>query len=93
VVAEGRIETADLRVMKTPINNTINYLDDFPTPLANPANNAGFALYHRLYGYWLIYQTGHFTCLENRTFPLAKVTAGLPTTHPELAILIRIGPG
>jgi hypothetical protein len=48
--------------------------DDFPPTLANPANNAGFALYHRLYGYWMIYQTGHFTCLENRTFALAKNT-------------------
>jgi len=29
--------------------------DDFPTTLANPAKNTGFALYHRLRGYWLIY--------------------------------------
>ena len=46
--------------------------DDFPSTLANPAKSAGFALYHRLYGYWMIYQSGHFTCLENRTFALAK---------------------
>ena len=59
--------------------------DDFPSTLANPANNAGFALYHRLYGYWMIYQSGHFTCSENRTFPLAKDTDGLATTgrNPE----------
>jgi hypothetical protein len=50
--------------------------DDFPTPLANPAHNAGFALSHRLYGYWLTYETGHFTCSEKRTFSLAKDTAG-----------------
>ncbi len=25
--------------------------DNFPSPLANPAKNARFALYHRLYGY------------------------------------------
>jgi hypothetical protein len=49
--------------------------DDFLTTLANPANNAGFALSHRRDGYWMIYQTGHFTCLENRTSALAKDTS------------------
>jgi hypothetical protein len=39
---------------------------------------------HRLYDDRLINQTGHFTCLENRTFPLAKDTEGLATNHAEL---------
>jgi hypothetical protein len=54
---------------------------DFPTTLANPANNAGFALLHRLYGYWMIYQTGHFTCLEKLTSALAIDTAEQPVAE------------
>src|ERR1039458_8169656 len=57
---------------RPPFRDLGDQKDDFPTTLRNPANNAGFALSHRLYGYWMIYQTGHFTCLENRTFLLAN---------------------
>jgi transposase len=32
---------------------------------------------------WMIYQTGHFTCLENRTFLLAKDTDGLAVIRSE----------
>src|ERR1035441_1738964 len=47
---------------------------DFPSQLANPAYNAGFALSHRLCFYWLTYETGHFICSQKRTFPLANDT-------------------
>src|ERR1017187_5034812 len=53
---------------------------DFPSQLANPAYNAGFALSHRLCFYWLTYETGHFICSQKRTFPLANDTAGLATS-------------
>src|SRR5271163_1748797 len=45
---------------------------NFPTSLANPAHNAGFALSHRLCDDWLTDETGHFICYEKRTFLLAN---------------------
>jgi hypothetical protein len=47
---------------------------DFSSQLANPAHYAGFALYHRLYCYWITYETGHFICYQERTFSLANDT-------------------
>jgi len=44
----------------------------FPTPLGNPAKCAGFPLSNRLFDYEMNFQTGHFTCLENRPSALAK---------------------
>ena len=31
-------------------------------------------LSHRHYSYWMNYQTGHFTCLENRTYYVLTTT-------------------
>ena len=41
---------------------------DFPTPLGNPANPAGFPLSHSLGDCGRLTKTGYFICHEKRTF-------------------------
>ena len=41
---------------------------DFPTPLGNPANPAGFPLSHSLGDCGRLTKTGHSICYEKRTF-------------------------
>ena len=41
---------------------------DFPTPLGNPANPAGFPLSHSLGDCGRLTKTGHFSCYEKGTF-------------------------
>jgi len=41
---------------------------DFPTPLGNPANPAGFPLSHSLGDYGRLTKTGYFICYEKGTF-------------------------
>ena len=42
--------------------------NDFPTPLGNPANPAGFPLSHSLGDCGRLTKTGHFICYEKGTF-------------------------
>src|SRR5271170_6336602 len=61
---------------------------DFPTPLGNPANRAGFPLSHRLpCGGWLNLKTEQFTCYELRTSSFAKNMQILSSTsHARLEL-------
>jgi hypothetical protein len=52
--AEGKLLTPlskkQIKVVEKTLRGKVQKTD-FPSQLANPANNAGFALSHRLYGY------------------------------------------
>ena len=52
--AEGKLLTPLSKKQIKAVEKTWRWKSqkaDFPTPLANPAKNAGFTLFHRLYGY------------------------------------------
>jgi hypothetical protein len=75
--AEGKLLTPLTKKQIKAVEKTLEgkvQKTDFPFQLANPANCAGFALSHRLYGL-LTYETGHFTCSQKRTFSRANDTS------------------
>ena len=76
--AEGKLLTPLSKKQIKAVEKTLRWKSqkaDFPTPLANPAHYAGFALSHRLYDDYLTYETGHFICSQKRTFLLANDTS------------------
>ncbi len=49
--AEGKLLTPLSKKQIKAVEKTLRGKVHFPSQLANPAHYAGFALYHRLYGY------------------------------------------